>query len=210
MFRIYNARESRWSLGGVSVESRWGSLDGESRGVNTKRVKVNYRHSLNYMITTTYYGETLKDKSFNSRIDPIMWNTVDGLVKTDHLEPYIQISDIDMHFYPERMQCIQKGKVFSVIQTENTLKFKHQSDKEIKHEVFSCREKFLAQWRISRKICNTFDNAQLFLDCIENLDSGCVFYQIITKGHSFDLESLLKEVFNRGGNPVGEANYLTT
>lgn len=149
------------------------------------------------MEITTYYGRTLSNNYFNSKVNPILWNTINKLVETREIDSYIQISDIEMHFFPEKIQCIEKGKVFSVSQTENTLKFKHMPDKEIGHELFSCREKYLSQWKVNRRECDTFKKAKLFLDCIENLDSGSVFYQVITKGYSAELEALLNEIFKK-------------
>ena len=147
------------------------------------------------MKTTTYYGKTTANKHFNSKIDVVLWNTIDKIVETREIEPYVQISDIKMHFYPEKMQCVEKGQIFSASQDQYTLKFKHLPDKEIEHELFPCREKYMSQWKVIRKECTTFKSAKLFLDCIENLDSGSVFYQIITKGQSSDLDALLNEVF---------------
>ena len=149
------------------------------------------------METTTYYGKLLDNQVFDTKVDPTLWNTLDELLTCQELEPYIQITDINMHFYPEKLQCIKTGKVFSVSQTEHTLIFKHSKDSEIKHELFPCKERYISQWSINRKECNSFTGAKLFLDSIKNLDTGIISYSVIVHGQSNKLFELLDGIFKK-------------
>jgi hypothetical protein len=147
------------------------------------------------MESTTYFGNLLNSGAFETKVEPTLWNDVNDIVEGTNLEPFVKIRDMYLDFYPEKMQCLKQGKVFSVSKTEHTLKFNHAANIEVGHEKFPSKWKYVYQWKISRKECPQDNGAHIFLDSVENLETGEEFRQIIMKGFSKKCSKLLNEMF---------------